>query len=95
MGYQLKKHEPYVITGKEGKEYVIPAQITLNLDGIDIICRFNNSTDELEKIRICKEFFLHFAPELEEEEIGDMEYFKMFLHYTKETLNDPKDLGEN
>lgn len=83
MGYKLADHEPYVITGKQGKEYVIPASIDLNLDGVEIVLRFDKEEDEVERAKICKEFLLHFAPELEAEDISDMEYFMIFKDYNK------------
>ena len=95
MGYQLKKHEPYVITGIEGKEYVIPAALDLGIDGIKLSLAFDNAKDEVEKVKACKAFFLYFAPDLEKEEIGDMEYFNIFQDYNKSGSADKKKLGES
>lgn len=97
MGYQLADHEPYIITGKDGKtEYKIPAQIDMNFEAIEIVLRFNKSEDEIEKTKICKEFFLHFAPELEKEGISDMEYFYIFEDYNKgKVVHQKRKLGEN
>ena len=92
MGYQLKKHEPYVIIGTdEEKEYKIPAPIDMNIDSIEIVLRYNKSEDEIERAKICKEFFLHFAPDLEQEGISDMEYFHIFQDYNRGSKN----LGES
>ena len=96
MGYKLKKHEPYVITGYEGKEYKIPAPIDMDLEDIEIVLRYNKSTDEIEKAQICKEFFLHTAPDLESEGISDMEYFMIFQDYNKaKPLEQKTELGES
>ena len=93
MGYQLADHEPYVITGKGGKEYKIPAPIDMNFEAMEIVLRFNKSEDEIEKTKLCKEFFLYFAPDLEEEGISDMEYFIIFKDYNKGKVVQKK-LGE-
>lgn len=96
MGYKLVRHEPYTIEGKEGKEYQIPAAINLNYDELEIMLRYNKSTDEIEKARICKEFFLHCAPDLEDEGISDMEYFVIFQNYNETSLINKKgELGES
>ena len=96
MGYQLRKHEPYVITGKKGQEYKIPAAIDMNLDAMEISLKFNDSTDGIERAKLCKEFFLLVAPELEKEGISDMEYFVIFQDYNKTSIINRKgELGES
>ena len=96
MGYKLVDHEPYIITGKDGiKEYKIPAQIDLNYEAMEIVLRFNKSEDVIEKTKICKEFFLHYAPDLEEEGISDMEYYYMFEDYNKGKIVRKKKMGES
>ncbi len=94
MGYQLKKHEPYVIEGKEGKKYNIPAALDLDIEGIKLSLAFDNAGDEIERVKACKEFFLYFAPDLETENVGDMEYFNIFQDYNKRDLKEKKKLGE-
>ena len=93
-GYKLQNHEPYIITGKNGKEYEIPAVPNLSLDEIGAMVRFNETKDAVEKTKICKEFFLSIAPDLEAENIGDMEYFLIFEDYNKSTRRTPQ-LGES
>lgn len=95
MGYQIKKHDAYIITGLTGKEYKIPAPIDMNVDSIEIVLRYNKETDELAKTQICKEFFLHFAPDLEDEGLSDMEYFHIFQDYNKGGIGPKKELGES
>ena len=96
MGYKLEKHEPYIITGKEGNEYPIPATIDMMVEDIEIMLKYNKSEDELEKARLCKEFFLRVAPGLEDEGISDMEYFIIFQDYNNTSLiKKPKELGES
>lgn len=82
-GYKLQEHEPYVITGKTGTIYEIPAVPQLSVDQLGAMVRFNESTDAIEKTKICKEFFLAIAPGLEDENIGDMEFFWIFQDYNK------------
>ena len=93
-GYVLQEHEPYIITGKEGKTYEIPAILNLSVDQIGYMVKFNESTDAVEKTKICKDFFLSVAPELEEEGVKDMEYFMIFEDYNKTSRLSPK-LGES
>lgn len=97
MGYQLKDHDPYIITGKEGREYRIPAPIDMNLDEIELMLNYNSSKDEIEKTKMCKEYLLHFAPDLENEGISDMEYFLIFQDYNESCLIKKKNnkLGES
>lgn len=93
-GYTLQEHEPYTITGKTGKTYEIPAVPCLSVDEISYMVRFNESTDPVEKTKICKDFFLSVAPELEAEKIGDMEFFMIFEDYNKSARLTPK-MGES
>lgn len=80
-GYTLKQHEPYIITGKTGTIYEIPAVPNLSIDEIGYMVKFNETTDAVEKTKLCKDFFLRIAPGLEDEDIGDMEYFMIFQDY--------------
>lgn len=82
-GYKLHAHEPYLITGKTDTVYEIPAVPDLSVDEIGYMVRFNETADAVEKTKICKEFFLAIAPGLEDEEIGDMEYFMIFEDYNR------------
>lgn len=83
MGYQIREQEQYIITGREGKEYKIPMLYGLSIDEFGIMLRYNETDDPLEKIKISKEFFLTIAPELEDEKIGDVEYFNIFQDYNE------------
>ena len=89
MAYQIQKQEPFIIKGK--KEYKIPRFNSLNIDEFAIIVKYTETDDTIEKIKLCKEFFLTIAPELEKEDIGDVEYFKIFQEYDKP---ETKSLGE-
>ena len=93
-GYKLHEHEPYEITGKTGTVYKIPAIPNLSVDEIGYMVRFNESKDPVEKTKICKEFFISVAPDLEAEGIGDMEYFMIFEDYNKAARLTPK-MGES
>lgn len=94
--YQIKEHDPYIIKGKKGKEYKIPQVIGLNSDDFAILIRLYQTQEPLEKMKICKEFLLHLAPELESEGIGDVEYSKIFEAYeNNKTEKQKKKLGES
>lgn len=96
MGYQIKENEPYIIKGKNGKEYKVPQLNGLGIDEFAILVRYNETVNLVEKIRICKEFFLSIVPELESEKIGDVEYFKIFQDYNEEkTEKQKKRVGES
>ena len=95
MAYQIKEQEPYIITGKTGKEYKIPQVNGLSIDEFAILVRYNETDDAVEKIKVCKEFILTIAPKLEEEQIGDVEYFKIFQDYNEvKTEKQKKRVGE-
>lgn len=79
--YTIKKHEPYYIEGAEGKKYSVPAPANLDIDDAETMIRFNEAQDPKEKLTICKAFILKYAPELEQEGIGAMEYFMIFQDY--------------
>ena len=81
MGYKIKEHKPYEIEGKTGKVYTIPAPANLDLDDADMMIEFNASTDAKRKGVICREFLLKYAPELADEQLGDVEYFLIFSDY--------------
>lgn len=93
--YQIKEQEPYVIKGKKGKEYKIPQVHGLDIDDFALLVKYNETDDVIEKIKICKEFFLKIVPELEDEKIGDVEYFQIFQDYNAaKTKKQIKKVGE-
>lgn len=93
--YQLQEHEPYIIKGKKGKEYKIPQVKGLGIDDFAQLVKYNETKDVIEKIKICKEFFLALAPDLEDEKIGDVEYFQIFQDYNEaKTKKQIKRVGE-
>ena len=95
MGYQIQEREPFIIKGRDGKEYKIPRINSLNIDEFAIVVRYTEAEDVVEKIKICKEFLLTIAPELEDEQIGDVEYFTIFQAYDKPANEkQKKSLGE-
>jgi len=94
--YQIKERAPYIIKGKKGKEYKIPQIDGLNIDDFEILIKYNETDNAVEKVKICKEFFLHIAPELEDEKIGDVEYFRIFEEYNKAKTDEQNEaLGES
>ena len=90
MGYIIKKRESYKITGAKG-EYTIPAITDLSIDDVELLTEYSESQDAKRKVEICKEFLLKYAPDLEKEEIGDMQYFMIFNDYN---TSQGQDLGE-
>lgn len=93
--YQIKEQELYVIKGKKGKEYKIPQVNGLTIDEFAIMLKFNHAEDLVDKIKFSKEFLLAIAPELEEEKIGDVEYFNIFVDYNAaKTKKQIKRVGE-
>ena len=82
MGYQIaKERKPYIITGRNGTEYQIPEPSCLDLDDAEALIEFNESKDAKRKGEICKQLILKYAPELVNENIGDVEYFMIFQDY--------------
>ena len=80
-GYVIKKREPYKITGADGDVYEIPAASKLSVEDIDLLIRFNETSDVKTKLELCREFLLKYAPGLEKENLGDTEYFMIFTDY--------------
>lgn len=93
-GYILQEHEPYIITGKTGKTYEIPAIQNLSVNEIGYLVQFNESKDAVEKTNICKQFFMSVAPDLAAEDVKDMEYFLIFEDYNRSARLTPK-MGES
>ena len=95
MGYKLVEHKPYEITGKTGKKYTIPAMLDLSFEDFEILSKYDNSEDTLEKAKLSKEILLQIAPDLEGEGIKDMEYPNIFLDYLAfNRSQNRKELGE-
>ncbi len=95
MGYEIKEQEPYIIKGKKGKEYKLPQIIGLGVDEFATLMSYSETDDLVERIKICKEFILGIVPELEDEGIGDVEYFRIFEDYnTVKTEKQKKKVGE-
>ena len=90
MAYKLEEYEPYIIEGKNGKEYKIPHFYDLGVNEFAIINKYNETSDAVEKIKVSKEFLLTLAPDLEKEGIGDVEYFNIFQDYIKVKLDKQK-----
>ena len=94
--YQIKEHAPFIIKGKKGNEYKIPQVVGLGVDDFALFIKYNETEDPVERIKACKEFFLSVAPELEDEGIGDVEYFEIFEEYnTAKTPKQRKKVGES
>lgn len=81
MGYKIQEHKPYIITGKTGVEYPIPAPACLDLDDATSMLEFNECQDARRKGEICKAFLLKYAPDLINEQLADVEYFLIFQDY--------------
>ena len=83
MAYTIKKTEPYVIHGEKG-DYLIPALKTLSIDKVSDIMSLTTDTPVEKRVEAVKAFLLRMAPELEAEEIGDVEFSMIFADYEKE-----------
>ena len=86
--YKIKKAQPFIIEGQNGK-YLIPAFNSLSTSDVSEIMSLTQDTPVEERIGILKRFLLHFAPELENEGLGDVGYSQIFAAYEKE-----QNLGE-
>lgn len=96
--YQIKEREPFVIKGKKGKEYKIPMyyHTGIGVDELKKVFDIYQTQDLAEKVRLSKEFLLALVPELEEEDIGAFEYWKIFEAYDNaHTDKQRKKLGES
>jgi len=87
--YKIKKAQPFVIEGLNGK-YMIPAFSSLSTEDMGEILTLTPETPLSERIPIMKRFLLRFAPELESEGLGDIGYSQIFAAYEKE-----QNLGEH
>lgn len=95
MSYQIKEQDPFIVKGKKGKEYKIPRIDGLSVDEFAVVMKYTETEDPVERVRICKDFILMIVPEIEEENIGDVEYYRIFEEYNKiKTEKQKKKLGE-
>ena len=83
MAYVIPKVQPFVIKGTKG-EYLIPAFSTLSVDDVSDVMALRPETPVQERLEATKKFMLKFAPELENEELGDVGYSMIFAAYEKE-----------
>ena len=91
MGYIVKKKKPYDITGSDGTVYYIPPRERLSVDDIALVAKYDKEEDVSQKVAICKEFILQYAPGLKNDpEIGDNEYALIFANYLNTFLTDDK-----
>lgn len=96
MGYKLVEHKQYDITGKTGTKYMIPSMLDLSFEDFEVLSEYDRSEDASEKAKLSKEILLRILPELENEEIGDMEYPNIFLDYLNwNKRQNKKELGES
>ena len=95
MSYKLVEHKPYEIIGKTGRKYTLPAMLDLSFDDFEILSKYDNSEDTIEKAKLSKEILLRIVPGLEDENIRDMEFPNIFLDYLAfNKRQNKKELGE-
>lgn len=87
--YKIKKAQPFIIEGEKGK-YMIPAFSSLSAEDMGEILQLTPETPTADRMKIMKNFLIRFAPELEDEGLGDMGYSQIFTAYEKE-----QNLGEH
>lgn len=83
MAYVIPKNAPFVIEGENGT-YLIPMMRSLGIDDLGEILNIKPDTPVAEKVAITKAFLLKQAPGLENERLGDMGYFQIYMAYEKE-----------
>lgn len=88
MPYVIKKTQPFVIKGQK-KDYLIPALTTLSTEQVGDVLALTTDTPVAERVAAVKSFLLRMAPDLADEELGDVGYSMIFAAYEKE-----QDLGK-
>lgn len=95
-GYVIKKKKPYPITGSDGTNYLLPPKERLTADDISMVGQYDKEEDIGEKIKICKELILRYAPGLEHDpEVGDNEFSMIFADYLNTVGDHGKKTGES
>lgn len=87
--YKIKKAQPFIIEGQNGK-YYLPAYSSLSTDDVAEIISLTPETPAVDRIKVLKRFLLKLVPELESEGLGDIGYSQIFQAYEKE-----QNLGEH
>ena len=87
--FKIKKAEPFVIEGVNGK-YMIPAWSALSTDDVEEILSLKPETPAKERFQILRRFIIRMCPEIEKnEQLGDVGYSQIFAAYERE-----QNLGE-
>lgn len=81
--YKIKKAEPFVIEGENGK-YMIPAWNNLSVEEGGELLSLKPDTPAAERIKILKSFILKMCPGIEKENLNDFGYSQIFAAYEKE-----------
>lgn len=93
--FTLKRRKDFVFSLEDdpGKTYTLPALKSLSFEDAQIMTRIDEEKDLVKKGNLIRDFILKYAPDLEDADLGGMEYFEIFNAYG---LNEGKEaLGES
>jgi hypothetical protein len=93
--FTLKKRRDFVFALEENpdKTYTIPALKSLSFEEAQAMTKIDAEDDIVKKGELIKAFILRHAPELEDLNLGGMEYFEIFNAYGLNEGN--REMGES
>lgn len=94
--FTLKRRKDFCFSLEEepNKVYVLPALKSLSFEDAQAMTKIDEESDIVKKGNLVRDFILKYAPELEDKNLGGMEFFEIFnaygLNEGKETLGESK-----
>lgn len=81
--FTLKKRKDwcFALEDEPKKIYTLPALSGLSYEEAERMKKIGSIDNIIEQGPLIKEFILSYAPELEEKDLGDMEYYEIFNAY--------------
>jgi hypothetical protein len=93
--FTLKRRKDFYFSLEDDpdKVYVLPALKSLSFEDAQAMTKIDDEQDLVKKGNLVRDFILKYAPELEDKDLGGMEYFEIFNAYG---LNEGKEaMGES
>ena len=94
--FTLKRHKDFQFSLDDNPEkvYVLPALRSLGFEDVQVMTKIDDEQDIVKRGNMVRDFILKYAPELEDLNLGGMEYFEIFnaygLHEGRENLGESK-----
>ena len=93
--FVLQKPKAFTFAMEEGgREFTLPPMARLTYEDIDTFAKIRDGKNTGEQMILTKEFLLKYCPDLEKEDLGDVEYVQIFRAYSDHQTNNGGKPGE-